>query len=82
MENYIVEGNISVKAVLLANRRKVERIYVDPKKKIEIHHLSFAKQKRCLFLFRPCQEKKLMHWHREKHMVDFLRYAQKENIKI
>lgn len=33
MENYIVEGNISVKAVLLANRRKVERIYVDPKKK-------------------------------------------------
>lgn len=33
MEHYIVEGNISVKAVLLANMRSVSRILVDAKKK-------------------------------------------------
>lgn len=33
MEHYIVEGNISVKAVLLAKRRTIETILVDVKKK-------------------------------------------------
>ena len=33
METYIVEGNISVKAVLQAKRRVVQRIVVDAKKK-------------------------------------------------
>lgn len=33
MEKYLVEGNISVKACLLANRREVFEIYVDKKKK-------------------------------------------------
>lgn len=33
MEKYLVEGNISVKACLLANRRNVYEIYVDEKKK-------------------------------------------------
>ena len=33
MEKYLVEGNISVKACLLANRRDVYEIYVDKKKK-------------------------------------------------
>ncbi len=33
MENYIVEGNISVKAVILANRRKVSKVMVDQEKK-------------------------------------------------
>lgn len=33
MEEYIVEGNISVKAVLMAGRRKVSRILVDQQKK-------------------------------------------------
>lgn len=33
MEEYIVEGNISVKAVLLANHRTVRQIIVDEKKK-------------------------------------------------
>lgn len=33
MEEYIVEGNISVKAVLLANMRHVSRIIVDKKKR-------------------------------------------------
>ena len=32
MEQYIVEGNISVKAVLLAKKRKISKIVVDPKK--------------------------------------------------
>ena len=32
MERYIVEGNISVKACLLANRREVFEIWVDEKK--------------------------------------------------
>ena len=33
MEQYIVEGNISVKAVLLAQKRDIVRIIVDEKKK-------------------------------------------------
>lgn len=33
MEEYIVEGNISVKAALMANRRQVYRMMVDKKKK-------------------------------------------------
>ena len=33
MEKYLVEGNISVKACLLANRREVYEIYIDEKKK-------------------------------------------------
>lgn len=33
MEKYLVEGNISVKACILANRRKVYEIYIDAKKK-------------------------------------------------
>lgn len=33
METYIVEGNISIKAVLLAKRRTVHKIIVDEKKK-------------------------------------------------
>ena len=33
MENYILEGNISVKAAILAQKREVFQIYVDQKKK-------------------------------------------------
>ncbi|MEG0329019.1 MAG: RNA methyltransferase [Longicatena sp.] len=33
MEQYIVEGNISVKAALLANKRPIEKIIVDEKKR-------------------------------------------------
>ena len=33
MEQYIVEGNISVKAVLLAQKRDIIKIIVDEKKK-------------------------------------------------
>lgn len=41
METYIVEGNISVKAVLQAKRRVVQRIVVDAKKRIKTHLISF-----------------------------------------
>lgn len=33
MENYILEGNISVKAALQAGKRQIHKIYVDEKKK-------------------------------------------------
>lgn len=33
MENYILEGNISVKAALQAGKRKIHKIYVDEKKR-------------------------------------------------
>ena len=38
MEKYLVEGNISVKAALMANRRTVYEIYVDKKKKDKDTH--------------------------------------------
>ena len=33
MEIYILEGNISVKAAILAGKREVYKLYVDKKKK-------------------------------------------------
>lgn len=47
MENYIVEGNISVKAVLLAERRTIYNIIVDSKKrdKDTSYILRMAKEK-------------------------------------
>lgn len=45
MEKYLIEGNISVKAALLANRREVFEIYVDDKKKDKDTRFILAKAK-------------------------------------
>lgn len=46
METCIVEGNISVKAVLLGKKRKVHKILVDAKRRIRILLLFCIKQKK------------------------------------
>ena len=49
MEDYILEGNISVKAALLANKRCIHKIYVDKKKK----------DRDTAFIIRKAKEKKI-----------------------
>lgn len=49
MEDYILEGNISVKAALLANKRFIHKIYVDKKKK----------DRDTAFIIRKAKEKKI-----------------------
>ncbi len=49
MEQYIVEGNISVKAVLLAQKRDIVRIIVDEKKRIAIPPLFSVRQDSAIF---------------------------------
>lgn len=58
MEEYIVEGNISVKAVLMANRRDVYRIVVDKNKKDKdsAYILHRAKDKHVLVEFKEREE--------------------------
>lgn len=58
MEEYIVEGNISVKAVLMAGRRHVKRIIVDEKKKDKdtTFILHRAKDKKVAIQFKKREE--------------------------
>lgn len=53
MEKYLIEGNISVKAALLANKREVIEIIVDEQKKDKDTHfiLKMAKQRNILITF-------------------------------
>lgn len=60
MNNYIVEGNISVKAVVLANMRSVTRILVDVKKK----------DKDTAFILRKAQEKHIQIESKQRKEID------------
>lgn len=62
MENYIVEGNISVKAVILANRRKVSKIMVDQEKK----------DKDTLFILRQAKARKIPIIYTSRTSIDEL----------
>lgn len=62
METYMVEGNISVKAVLLANRRTVTRLLVDKKKK----------DRDTAFILRKAKEKKVAIEYKDREEIDQL----------
>ena len=67
MEQYIVEGNISVKAVLLAQKRDIIKIIVDEKKK----------DRDTAFILRQAAQRNipLMSLHREKRMAGCWHFA-------
>lgn len=62
MEEYIVEGNISVKAVLMAGRREVNRIIVDVNKK----------DKDTAYILHRAKDRKVPIEYKERHEIDAL----------
>ena len=72
METYIVEGNISVKAVLQAKRRVVQRIVVDAKKKDKDTSYILRLEKKQGITIQAAQE---------KHLEVFLPIAENVDIK-
>ncbi len=71
METYIVEGNISVKAVLQAKRRVVQRIVVDAKKK----------DKDTSYILRLAKKQGITIQAAQRHMEVFLPIAENVDIK-
>ena len=75
MEQYIVEGNISVKAVLLAQKRDIIKIIVDEKKRIAIPPLFFVRQHSAISRSNKTAVKLLMSLDREKRMAGCWHFA-------
>ena len=75
MEQYIVEGNISVKAVLLAQKRDIIKIIVDEKKKDRDTAFILRQAAQRNIRSNKTAGKPLMSLHREKRMAGCWHFA-------